>query len=26
MGWPVRAGRIVLTLALDRLAGHYRLP
>ncbi|AXJ96929.1 hypothetical protein DM480_08035 [Sphingomonas sp. FARSPH] len=26
LGWPVRAGRIVLTLALDRLAGHYRLP
>ena len=25
MGWPTRAGRIVLTLALDRLADHYRL-
>lgn len=25
LGWPARAGRIVLTLALDRLAGHYRL-
>jgi hypothetical protein len=25
MGWPVRAGRVVLTLALDRLAAHYRL-
>lgn len=26
LGWPARAGRIVLGLALDRLAGHYRLP
>lgn len=26
MGWPTRAGRLVLTLALDRLADHYRLP
>lgn len=26
LGWPVRAGRVVLTLALDRLADHYRLP
>lgn len=26
LGWPVRAGRVVLTLALDRLAAHYRLP
>ncbi|MES2753730.1 MAG: DUF6456 domain-containing protein [Pseudomonadota bacterium] len=25
LGWPVRAGRLVLTLALDRLAAHYRL-
>jgi hypothetical protein len=23
--WPVRAGRLVLTLALDRLADHYGL-
>lgn len=25
LGWPVRAGRVVLTLALDRVADHYRL-
>jgi hypothetical protein len=25
LGWPARAGRVVLTLALDRLAGFYRL-
>jgi hypothetical protein len=25
LGWPARAGRIVLGLALDRLADHYRL-
>ena len=26
MGWPARAGRIVLTLALDRVADYYRVP
>lgn len=26
LGWPTRSGRLVLTLALDRLADHYRLP
>lgn len=26
LGWPARAGRIVLTLALDRVADFYRLP
>jgi hypothetical protein len=26
MGWPSRSGRIILTLALDRLADFYRLP
>ena len=26
MGWPARAGRVVLTLALERLADGYRLP
>ena len=25
LGWPARAGRIVLCLALDRVAGHYGL-
>lgn len=26
LGWPSRAGRLVLGIALDRLADHYRLP
>ncbi len=26
LGWPSRSGRIILALALDRLADHYRLP
>lgn len=26
LGWPGRAGKLVLTLALDRVAGWYRLP
>jgi hypothetical protein len=25
LGWPTRAGRVVLTLALDRIAAHYGL-
>lgn len=25
LGWPTRSGRVILTLALDRLADHYRL-
>lgn len=26
LGWPVRSGRLVLRMALDRLANFYRLP
>lgn len=26
LDWPSRSGRLVLTLALDRIADHYRLP
>ncbi len=26
LGWPARAGRLVLALALDRLAAFYRIP
>lgn len=26
LGWPSRAGKLVLTFALDRIADHYRLP
>jgi hypothetical protein len=26
LGWPSRAGKLVLTLALDRVAGWYKLP
>ncbi len=26
LGWPARAGKIVLTLALDRVADFYRMP
>ena len=26
LGWPTRAGKLVLRFALDRVADHYRLP
>jgi hypothetical protein len=26
LGWPARAGKLVLTIALDRIATYYRLP
>jgi hypothetical protein len=26
LGWPARAGKLVLTLALDRVADFYRIP
>jgi Domain of unknown function (DUF6456) len=26
LGWPARAGRVVLTLALDRVADYYQVP
>jgi hypothetical protein len=26
LAWPARSGRLVLTLALDRIAGYYRVP
>jgi uncharacterized protein DUF6456 len=26
LGWPARAGKLVLTIALDRIADYYRMP
>jgi hypothetical protein len=26
LGWPARAGKLVLTIALDRIAAFYRIP
>jgi hypothetical protein len=26
LGWPARAGKLVLTIALDRIAAYYRIP
>jgi hypothetical protein len=26
LGWPARAGKLVLKMALDRVADYYRLP
>jgi hypothetical protein len=26
LGWPARAGKLVLTIALDRVAAYYRIP
>lgn len=26
LGWPARAGKLVLTIALDRIADYYRIP
>jgi len=26
LGWPARAGKLVLTFALDRVADYYRIP